>query len=376
MKSIYLFLSGLLLAVSFSCEAETGITANTILLGQSAALSGPAQDLGTAMRDGAQAYFDYINEEGGVHGRKIILKTLDDGYEPKRAAANTDELIQKEGVFSLFGYVGTPTSVASLPAIQQANIPFFAPLTGAQSLREPLNHNIFHIRASYFEETENIVKSLTNLGVLRIAVLYQNDAYGAAGLEGVTRALKKRNIELVGTATVERNSVDVKAAVEKIKAAQPNAVILVSAYKSVAAFIAEMRRQQANPFFWNISFVGSQALAKELGPDARGVMISQVMPAPWDDINPVVKEYTKLYVQNGKHPFDYTSIEGFIAAKVFVEGLKRCGANPTREGLIKALETLNHYDTGGFVVTFSPTSHTGSDFVDLTIISKGGKFLR
>lgn len=364
-----------LFCTSLICHADPGITSTTILIGQSAALSGAAKELGENMRDGAQAYFDHINAQGGINGRKIQLKTLDDGYEAERAAANTKQLIDQDKVFALFGYIGTPTSNASLPAISQAQIPFFAPFTGAQSLREPFNRNIFHIRASYFEETEKIVEHLTTLSMKRIAVFYQDDAYGKAGLEGVTRALKKRNLDVVGLGTVERNSVDVANAVTKIKQSEPQAVIMISAYTSCAAFIKAMKAQGAQPLFWNISFVGSQALARELGPDGVGVQISQVMVAPWDDINPVVKEYKQLYVKQGREP-GYVSLEGFIAAKVLVEGMKRAGPNLTRDGLIKALESMNAYDTGGFVVRFGPHQHTGSTFVDLTIISKGGKFMR
>lgn len=361
---------------SIICRAETGVTNTTIVLGQSAALSGPAQELGKGMHDGAQAYFDHVNAGGGIFGRKIILKTLDDGYEAERAAANTKQLIEQEGAFALFGYVGTPTSNASLPAITKAQIPFFAPFTGAEVLRSPANRNIFHIRASYFQETEKIIEHITTLSIKRVAVFYQDDAYGKAGLEGVTRALKKRNIDVIGLGTVERNSTDVAAAVQKIKQSEPQAVVMISTYKSCAAFIKAMLAEGKHPLFWNISFVGSRALASELGNDATGVNISQVMPAPWDDVNPVVKEYRKLYLRNGEREWDYVSMEGFIAAKVFVEALKRAGKDLTRDKLVTSLESLTAYDTGGFVVRFGPGHHNGSDFVDLTMISKHGKFLR
>jgi ABC-type branched-subunit amino acid transport system substrate-binding protein len=357
------------------CHAEIGVTPSTITLGQSAVLSGPAKELGEDLRDGAQAYFDQVNAQGGIHGRKIILKTLDDGYEADRAAANTKQLIEQDHVFALFGYVGTPTSNASLAAVSQAHIPFFAPFTGAQSLREPFNHDIFHIRASYFEETEKIIEHLTTLSNKRIAVFYQDDAYGKAGLEGVTRALKKRQMEVVGLGTVERNSIDVAAAVSKIKQSNPQAVVMISAYTSCTAFIKAMKAQGAQPQFWNISFVGTEALARELGTDGPGVSISQVMVAPWEDLNPVVKEYKQLYLHAGKREVGYVSLEGFIAAKVLVEGLRRAGPGLTRDGLVKALESMSAYDTGGFVVRFGPNRHTGSDFVDLTMISKNGKFL-
>jgi branched-chain amino acid transport system substrate-binding protein len=362
--------------VSLACHAETGVSNNLITLGQSAALTGPAQELGKGMREGAKAYFDHVNAEGGVHGRKIVLQTLDDGYEADRAAANTKQLIERDGAFALFGYVGTPTSNASIPAVVSARIPFFAPFTGAETLRDPPNRNIFHVRASYYQETEKIVEHMTTLSIKRIAVFYQDDAYGKAGLDGVMRALKKRKLEVAAVGTVERNSVNVADAVRKIKASDPQAIVMVSAYTSCAAFIKAMLAEGKRPLFWNISFVGSQALARELGGDASGVNISQVMPAPWDDVNPVVREYRKLYIQNGKREWDYVSMEGFIAAKVLVEGLRRAGRDLTRERLIAALESMSAYDAGGFVVRFGPARHNGSNFVDLTMISRNGKFLR
>jgi branched-chain amino acid transport system substrate-binding protein len=366
----------LLFLVSVACHAEPGVSNNQITLGQSAALTGPAQELGKGMREGARAYFDHINAEGGVHGRKIILQTLDDGYEADRAAANTRQLIERDGAFALFGYVGTPTSNASIPAVVNANIPFFAPFTGAETLREPANRNIFHVRASYYQETEKIIEHVTTLSIKRIAVFYQDDAYGKAGLDGVLRALKKRKLDVVAVGTVQRNSVNVAAAVRKISEGDPQAIVMVSAYTSCAAFIKAMLAEGKRPLFWNISFVGSQALARELGGDASGVNISQVMPAPWDDINPVVREYRKLYIQNGKREWDYVSMEGFIAAKVFVEGLKRAGKDLTRERLLAALESMSEYDAGGFVVRFGPGRRNGSSFVELTMISRNGKFLR
>lgn len=364
------------LLVSLVCSAQAEIPGATIVLGQSAALTGPAQELGKGMRDGAQAYFDHVNSLGGVHGRKIILRTLDDGYEADRAAENTKELIEAQQAFALFGYVGTPTSNASIPAVNNARIPFFAPFTGAETLRVPHNRNIFHIRASYYQETEKIVEHVTTLSIKRIAVFYQNDAYGKAGLEGVTRALKKRNIDVLAVATVERNSVDVAKAVQKIKESDPQAIVMISAYKSCGAFIRAMLKEGKQPLFWNISFVGSTSLARDLGKHASGVHISQVMPPPWDDVALIGKEYRKLYMENGKREWDYVSMEGFVAAKVFVEALRKVGKDLTREKLISTLESMTAYDVGGFVVRFGPGRHTGSDFVDLTMISKNGKFLR
>ena len=367
-------LSSFLLAFAASAAAQ-GVSDSQIVLGQSVALSGPAQQLGLDMRQGASLYFNLVNAQGGVNGRKIVLKTLDDGYESTRAAENTRKLINEEKVFALFGYVGTPTSQASLPIFTEARVPFVGPFTGAELLRNPVNPYVFNVRASYFDETEAIVQHLTAMSVNRIAVFYQNDAYGQAGLAGVERALKKRNLEVVAKGTVERNTVEVKKAIEDINKAAPQAVVMIGAYKGCAAFIRDMKKAGANPTFWNVSFVGSKALAKELDKEGRGVQISQVVPFPWDGSVPVVREYQKLMAEAKAEP-GFGTLEGFIAAKVMVEGLRRAGKNLTRENFIRAMESIQDYDVGGFKVSFGPGKRSGSQFVDLTIISKDQKFVR
>ena len=352
-----------------------GVTDSQVLLGQSVALTGPAQQLGLDMQQGARLYFDAVNSRGGVHGRKIVLKTLDDGYEATRAVENTKKLINEDRVFALFGYVGTPTSAASMPIFTEARVPFVGPFTGAESLRNPVNPLIFNVRASYYDETEAIVQHLTAMSVDRIAVFYQNDAYGQAGLAGVERALKKRNLPIIAKGTVERNTVDVKKAVAEIDKANPQAVIMISAYKSCAAYIRETKAAGQNPTFWNVSFVGSKALAKELDKEGRGVQISQVMPFPWDSSVPIVKEYQRAMAEARAEP-GWGTLEGYIAAKVMVEGLRRAGRNLTREGFVRAMEGIQDFDLGGFKVNYGPGNRSGSKFVDLTIISKDQKFVR
>lgn len=369
-----LFLAAVAVAAATFASAQ-GVTDTQVILGQSVALTGPAQQLGLDMQLGANLYFQKVNAEGGVNGRKIVLKTLDDGYEPPNAVANTKKLINDEKVFALFGYVGTPTSNAVLPIFTEARVPFFGPFTGAESLRSPHNRYIFHVRASYFDETEAIVQHLTAMSVNKIAVFYQNDGYGQAGLAGVERAMKKRNMEVAAKSTVERNTVDVKKAVDEMIKADPQAIVMISAYKSCAAFIKEMKKAGKSPTFWNVSFVGSKALAKELDKEGRGVQISQVVPFPWDSTVPVVKEYRRA-MEEGKHELGFGTLEGWIAAKVMVEGLRRAGRKLDREGFIRAMETMSEYDAGGFKVSYGPTNHAGSKFVDLTIISKDQRFVR
>jgi len=260
-----------------------------LILGQSAAFTGPAAQLGIQMNKGAKIWFDQVNASGGLNGMQIELKTLDDGYEPERCKANTAQFIKDE-VFALLGYVGTPTCLAALPLVNEAKIPFFGPFTGAEALRDPFSKVVFHLRASYYDETGLIVKNLTSLGLNKIAVFYQNDAYGQAGLSGVQRALKPLNLEPVALGTVERNTVNVAQAVKDIVAKQPQAIVQISAYKSCAAFIREARKAGYGGQFYNVSFVGTQALADELKGDGRGIMISQVVPYPYTPAIPISRE--------------------------------------------------------------------------------------
>jgi len=351
-----------------------GVTASSVVLGESAAFSGPAAQLGIQMRDGMKLYFDRVNAQGGVYGRRIALVTRDDGYEPNRAAENTHKLIEDDGVFALIGYVGTPTSQAALPIFTGAKVPFFGAFTGAELLREPFNRYIFNVRASYYDETDQIVQQLLIVGIKRFAVFYQNDAYGQAGLTGVRLAMKKRGGDIVALGTVERNTVDVAKAVKEIAPKHPDAIIMISAYKSIAAFIRQMKKLDYRGQFLNVSFVGSTALAHELGDEGRGVVISQVVPFPWGEATPVIAEFNALAARN-KVDVNFSSVEGYLVAKAFVEGLRRAGKNLTRESLIRVLETMSNFDLGGFDVNFTPTNHNGSSYVDLTIITRDGNFL-
>ena len=377
MKTRLLISFLLALGTALPATAQTpGVTPNTVLLGQSAAFSGPAAQLGIQMNAGAMAYFDYINKLGGVQGRTIMLKTRDDRYEGDLAAENTRKLIEEDRVFALFAYVGTPTSAAALPIFTEARVPFIGPFTGAELLRNPLNRYIFNVRASYYDETEKIVEQLVSTGIQKIAVFYQNDSYGKAGLTGVQIAMKKRNLTIAATGTVERNTIEVGAAVKSIGAVQPDAVVMISAYTSIAEFVRQMKAAGSAAQFHNVSFVGSTALANALGKEGYGVVISQVVPFPWNPSVPVVKEYQRILKAAGNTDYNFGSLEGYLAAKVMVEGLRRAGRDLTRERLIAALESMDNVDLGGFVVSFSRTSHSGSDYVELTMIGRDGKFVR
>jgi ABC-type branched-subunit amino acid transport system substrate-binding protein len=299
----------------------------------------------------------------------------DDGYEPEKAKVAVRALIEEDKAFALIGSVGTPTGLAAVPILTEAKVPIVGMFTGAQALRDPFNRNVFHVRASYFDETERIVQHLTTLGTKKIAVFYQNDAYGKAGLEGVERALAKRQLKLVGTATVERNSADVSKAVETLIPTGAQAIVQVSAYKSCAAFIKQARAKGFGGQFFNVSFVGSKALADELGDEGKGVVISQVVPFPFVANSAVVRDYQEKMTRAGDKEFDFSSLEGYLSARVFTEGLKRAGRNLTRDSLTNGLETLRDFDFGGFTINYTPSNHLGSNFTDLTIIGREGRFV-
>ena len=346
---------------------------NRIVLGQSAAFSGPAAQLGIQMNTGARIFFNALNASGGVNGSSVELRTLDDGYEPDRCKANTEKFI-KDDVFGLFGYVGTPTSLAALPLVVDSKIPFFGPFTGAEALRDPFHKSVFHLRASYYDETALIVRQLTLLGLKKIAVFYQNDAYGKAGLEGVKRALKAQGLAPIALGTVERNTVEVAQAVKDIAPKMPDAVVQISAYKSCAAFIRAARKAGYGGTFFNVSFVGTQALADELGKEGLGIMVSQVMPFPFSTTTAISREYLDAVRKAGgdARP-NYSSMEGYLAAKVLTEGLKRAGRNPSRDALFTALESIQNANFGGFSVDFGPKDHVASRFVDLSMLTADGK---
>jgi ABC-type branched-subunit amino acid transport system substrate-binding protein len=344
-----------------------------IVLGQSAPFTGPSAELGLRFSEGAQLYFDAINAKGGVHGRQIELRKADDGYEPERTVANTRKFIA-DGVLALFGYIGTPTTLAALPLATTAKVPLIAPFTGAGGLREPLSRYVFHVRASYDDETQAIVRHCASIGQNTLAVFYQNDAYGKAGLNGVTKALHQLGKAPVAVGTVERNSVDVAQAVSAIVATNPSAVVQISSYAASAAFIRAARAAGFTGKFYNVSFVGTQALSKTLGAEARGVVVSQVMPFPFSHKTPIGSEYlTAIKAANlpGLVP-NYSGMEGFVAAKVLVEALQRAGRAPTPETLVNAFDSLQKFNLGGFAVDFSAQKHTGSQFVEMTILTDNG----
>ena len=355
--------------ISGSVTAETGVTDKMITVGQAAVMSGPAAALGTGMKAGAMAYFKKLNAGGGINGKSVNLVSRDDGYEPEKTIENTNKLIDNDKAFFLFGYVGTPTGKAAIPLVDKANIPLVGLFTGAEIFREPVNKNIYNIRASYYDEAEALMAGVVDdLKLKKVAVFVQDDAYGAAVEEGVKRALERRQLAISGRGVYKRNTIEVEEGVKALKEAAPEAIVMVGTYKAVSAFVKQAKAAGIKAKFLNVSFVGTSALMRELGSDGDGVYISQVTPSPWDTNVPVVKEYQAAM---GATDYDYTSLEGYISAKVATEALKAAGANPTRDSFRTALNSLST-DVGGFQVSFKENNHSGSKKVWMTMI-KGGK---
>jgi ABC-type branched-subunit amino acid transport system substrate-binding protein len=361
--------------VGASALAEDGVSGKTILFGEVAAFTGPAQDLGLGMRQGILAAFDEANRNGGVAGRTLALKSRDDGYEPEKTVVATKQILDDDKVFAMIGAVGTPTSKAGQPLATEEKVPFIAPFTGAEFLRNPFNRYVVNVRASYFEETEAWIEHLTkDLGITRIAILYQDDAFGLAGLEGVQRALTKRNMSLVASGSFKRNTTAVKSALLDIMKGNPEAVVTVGPYKPVAEFIKLAHQVKINPVFVAISFVGSDSLAQELGNDGAGVIVSQVVPFPWDASLPVVGAYQKaLIADDAKAKPGFVSLEGYLAGRLTVEALKRVDGEPTREKLLDAIYSAP-FDLGGLTLSYGPTRNQGSDQVFFTILQADGSF--
>ena len=348
-----------------------------VRLGQSLPLSGPLAELGSEYREGMLAYFNALNARGGIHGRKIELLTLDDAYVVERTVENTKRLLDQEEVFALLGMFGSANYAAALPLINERNIPSLAPYTGSDELRAQKSPTTFWLRASYGDETEKIVDQLTTLGINRIAVFYQDDAFGKSGLAGVERALARRNLKVVATGAFDKAKNDVRDAVKAIGAADPQGVVMVSTYKPTAAFVREMRQAGKMTQFFALSVVGYKALQAEMGASAAGIAIAQVVPYPWSSAVPVVREFQSLPAEFiPRSGPTYTVLEGYIAAKVMAEGLRQAGPNPTREKLVSALAGLRSHDLGGFTIDYGKAGRLGSRFVEVTIVGSAGRLLR
>lgn len=378
MKHLAFLLAGVVLSMPgwVACAAEAGVADHEVLVGQSGVLSGPLAPLAVELQEGANLYIERINASGGVHGRRIRILSMDDAYDPKRAADNTLKMIEQDRVFALFGYSGTPTTLASLPIIERHKVPLIAPFTGADVLRDNHSQYVFNVRARYSDEIEEMVRHLTTIGVRKIAVAYLNNAFGKSGLASVEAAMKKRGLQVSGAVPVEVESTQLAASVKTLAQVGPDAIILATAGKPTSDFIGAYQKTGLRSQFYALSVVSSYQLTQVLGEEGRGVVISQVMPYPWRRGTPIVDELQKLASAKGVRNLTYNHMEGFVYAKVLVEALRDAGRKLTREGLVRSLESMKGRDLGGLTVGFSQGNHNASTYVDLTIVGRDGKLMR
>jgi ABC-type branched-subunit amino acid transport system substrate-binding protein len=352
------------------------VAQDRIVLGMSAPFSGPNGLYGKQMREGIEACFARINAGGGIHGRQLRLEALDDGYEVEKAVANARHLIDKEKVFALMGFYGTASTTAVLPVLDAMDMLLIGTISGADVLRNPPNPHIFHLRASYGDETAAIIANLLTVGIKRVAVLYQDDGFGQAGLQGVKAALALQKLEPVAVAAVPRNSLEVNAAVTTIANSKPEAVVMATLAQTTAAFVKQMRSQGGSRYYVALSPVGTDQLVAALGEElARGIQVAQVIPYPWADKLPIVREYKEALARYSKKAtISYYGLEGYLNAKLVATALDRAGTAPTRERVAAALRG-GSFDFGGYRLVFAPGTNSGSHYVEISVIGSNGRIL-
>lgn len=365
------------LSLLSTASAENGVTGDSIVLGQSVVLSGLLAENGVQYTKGIRLYLDQVNKSGGVNGRKIELLTLDDAYSPQKAEENTRQLIEQKQVFALLGYAGTGSTMASLPLAEKTQTPFIAPYSGSDGLRAKVSPVLFHLRASYGDEMFKIVEHQTTLGVKDIAIVYQDDNFGKAGLKGFEAAMSHFKLKPAAVLAVDPARLDesVAAKVAELGKGRPATVVLATAGKVSSAVIAETLKSGLRPQFIGLSVVSAAQLLNDLKGDTAGIIVAQVVPSPWSSKYRIVRQYREALASKGEEPH-YASLEGFVAARVMVEGLRRAGQNPTRSSLLGALDGLRRFDLGDFVVDYGNGRHVGSTFVDLSMIRGNGQFIQ
>ena len=363
-----------LIAVVLASTLAGPLARAQILIGQTAGFTGAVASSVKEATDGAKLYFNAVNARGGVNGQKIELVSLDDKFDPKLTLENAKKLID-QGVVSLFLNRGTPHTQGLMPLLNEARVPLVGPSTGAMVLHDPVHPWIFNVRATYQREAERAVAHLTHVSIQRMAIVQVDDSFGADAAVGLLRGLKNAKLEPVAYEKYDRSKPDFGPIMPKIVKADPQAVVFVGSGTAIIDAMKALRAAGSRAQMVTLSNNASAGFVKSLGEFARGTVVSQVFPSERSVSIPIVKEAADL--ANAKD-IDLTPamLEGFAAAKVLVEGLRRAGRDTTRAGLKKALESFNHVNIGGLELSYSPTNHTGLDYADLSIISADGKFRR
>lgn len=377
-RVFHLTAGALALAGALPARADNGVTDKAIVLGQSAVFSGPVAETGNNYRRGIELYFSQINKAGGINGRQLQLVALDDAYDPKRTVENTRTLIDEKKVFALIGYVATANLIAALPLAEEAKVPMFAPLVGTTSFRTKHSRYLFHVRASYRAELARIVQQLVVVGSTNVAVVYQDSVFGKSNMQTLVELLQESKLKLVKSLPMAINATDAKDIVTQLRQAEPQVVVMIMAGAMSEVLIRDVRAGSlAAPLYTiSVGIADAKASAQRLGTSLRGVVTASIVPSPKLERYGIVKDYRQAIKSAGGGADNYTVLEGYIAAKVLAEGLRRTGRTPTREGLIGALEGMGKFDLGDFIVEYGPNNHNGSGFVELEMYTASGELVR
>lgn len=366
-----MFLCAALLTAALSQVSQA-----QILIGQTAGFTGAVGAGVKETTDGAKLYIDSINANGGVNGQKIELISMDDKFETKLAAENARKLIEEKNVVAMFLTRGTPHTEAMIPVLNQYGVPLVGPSTGAMVLHQPVQKHIFNVRATYHREAEKAVTHMTSIGMSKIAIVYTDDSFGIDGLAGAQKGMATAKITPAAVEKFNRSKPDFTAIAPLVYKSNAQAVIMIASSQSVAEGVKALRAAGSTAQIVTLSNNASSGFIKNLGDNARGVIVTQVFPSERSIAYSIVKEAQKLAKAKPQTELSPAMLEGFAAAKVLVEGLRRAGPKPSREKIQTALEGMRKFDIGGLEVSFSPEDHTGLDFADLSIIGSDGKFKR
>jgi len=367
------YATGVLLT-GLTYAAEPGVTQDEIVIGQVAPLTGVLAGPNRENVEGALAYLKFINKQGGIHGRKITLKQFDDEQNAQKALDITRKLIAERSVFAFAMHRTSPTLEKVMPEATKAGYPVFAPQVGPTFVYEPFNPLVFNVRARYRDEVTKIIEHLHSTGTDGFGFLYADDAFGRDNMVGAQQAMEKLKLKPVAEVLLDNRTTDIGPAVQVFAKTRPQVVVVITNAKAAAEFVKQMRKSGVDSQFVSLSNTSGDGYIKDLGEAGNGVIVTQVMPFPYSDSAPIAREFRKLMKENSNAVPSYASIQGFISAKLLIEGLKRAGPNLTQKGFVRALESIGTIDLGGYLISYGPSKHDGSQYVDITMI-KNGRFL-
>jgi ABC-type branched-subunit amino acid transport system substrate-binding protein len=365
-----------LAAAAAAVAAAPGITPTEILVGQDIDLTGTIAVRMKPLVAAADAYLERVNAAGGVHGRRIRVIRTDSANKPDRTKANVKALVEKENVFAMWGISGTGNVGAALPYLEERQVPLVGSTSGADPFYTKRHPMLVNLKAGYGDEIRRMAQHLKDSYLSRVGVIYLDNGFGREANKSAEVAVKERGLELVAVTKFKEDGSDIAQAVEAMVKASPQAVMLLTlsgpAPKLVEAYLRTGSRTQ----FFALSIVASDALHKAIGDKSRGIIVTQIVPFPWDRGVPIVKDYQELMQAKGVKDFSPSGMEGYILAKGLVEGLRAAGKDLSRDRLIQAFEKMHASDFGGYRISFSPSDHNGSNFVEITMIGREGKLVR